>query len=212
MAARRPSATSAAQERRDRIIESTRALLRERDAVKVIVVDIAALADVAPATVYNLVGSRDEVMRAVLEAAVSDVTDRVEPVDETRPVESVVTLLTTAAEVLLEDAIAHRRAIGAMSDTADDGWLETTMGELLEDRLAVVAAAFDGSIPLARLAELIHVAFRGALISWSYGHLSDDLLAPTSEQLALHILGTTARPDIAFEIKRRLIALTKEAR
>lgn len=210
MSARRPSDSRAARERRHRIIESTRALLREREAAKVIVVDVAERAGVAPATVYNLVGTRDEVMRAVLETAISCISARVEPVDRVRPIESTVSLIRAAAEVLLDDPIAYRRAIGAMSDQSDDGWVRTTLGELLEDRLAELETAFDGSIPLSRLAELINIGLRGVLISWSYGQVTDDRLAAAGTELALHVLSTTARPDIAFEIKRRLITLAKE--
>ena len=211
MPARRPSETRAARERRRRIVDGTRQLLREREASKVIVVDIAERADVAPATVYNLVGTRDEVMRAVLDGAISEVRSRVEVVDPDRPIESIAALFDAAAEVLLDDAIAYRRAIGAMSDTGDGGWLQTTVGDLLEERLVNIASVLDGSIPLPRLAEMIHVGFRGVLISWSYGHLADERLATSGIELALHVLGTTARPDIAFEIKRRLIALAMEA-
>jgi len=210
VAARRPSERQAAQERRRRIVEGTRELLREREAAKVIVIDIAQRAGVAPATVYNLVGARDEVLRAVLDDAVDDLSARLEPADPSRPSESIVSVLTTAAHVLRGDARAYRRAIGAMSDVGDRGWLTTTVGDVLEVRLTAVGAAFDGSIPLARLAETINIGFRGVLISWSYGHVTDEELASRGEEHALHVLGTTARPHIAFDIKRRLIALAKE--
>lgn len=173
-------------------------------------VDIAERADVAPATVYNLIGTRHEVMRAVLDTAISCIADRAEPVDPAQPIESTISLLATAAEVLLEDPVAYRRAIAAMSEQGADGWLKTTLGQLLEDRLAELEVAFDGSIPLPRLAELINIGFRGVLISWSYGQIADDRLASTGAELALHVLGTTACPDIALDIKRQLITLAKE--
>lgn len=176
-----------------------------------IVIDIAAAADVSPATVYNLVGTRDEVMRAVLEDAVFDIAERLPATDGALPIDEITTLFATTADVLMGDAIAYRRAIGAMSDVGDTGWLHTTIGELIEERLMKAAASFDGSIPVGRLAELIQIGFRGVLISWSYGQLPDNCLAKTGVELALHVLVTTARPDVAAAARRRLTELAEEA-
>ena len=184
--------------------------MREREAAKVIVVDIAAAAGVSPATVYNLVGTRDEVMRAVLEDVVDTIADRVSPPDPHQPVEAISTLLRVTAEVLTEDATAYRRAIGAMGDVGETGWLQTTIGELIAARLAAAEALFDQSISVGHIAELIHIGYRGVLISWSYGQLPDNRLATTGTELALHVLGTTARAEVAAQAKRRLIELAKE--
>ncbi len=210
MSARRPSATPAAQARRDRIVGATRELLREREAAKVIVVDIAERAGVAPATVYNLIGTRDEVLVAVLDGAAACVAAGPDLVDPAQPVETVLDLIWRTVEVTTGDPVAFRRAIGAMTDTSPGVFLGTSLKEMLVDRLRVVEGSFDGSVSSERLAELIHTGLRGALISWSYGHLADEELGPVAIELALHVLGTTARPDIAFDIKRRLISLTKE--
>ena len=210
MAARRPSSSKAAQLRRQQIVDSARDLLREREAAKVIVVDIAVAAGVSPATVYNLVGTRDEVMRAVLEDVVDVIADRVSPPDPHQPIAAITTLLRVTAEVLTEDATAYRRAIGAMGDVGETGWLQTTIGELIAARLAAAEALFDQSISVGHIAELIHIGYRGVLISWSYGQLPDNRLATTGTELALHVLGTTARAEVAAQAKRRLIELAKE--
>ena len=58
----RPSSSPASAQRRQRIADATLALLRERDAAKITVADIAEAADVSVATVYNLVGPRERVL------------------------------------------------------------------------------------------------------------------------------------------------------
>lgn len=210
MSGGRPSRSPAAQARRARIIHATRELLREREADKVIVVDIAERAGVAPATIYNLVGTRDEVLVAVLDDAVAVVASGPVLIDPQRPVDTVLDLIACSMDVLASDPLVFRRAIGAMSFASPGVFVGTTLKQMLIERLVAVAESFDGSIPVERLAELIHIGLRGSLISWSYGHLDDDQLALSGAEIGLHVLSTTARPDIAFDIKRRLIRLAQE--
>jgi len=69
----RPSSAPASVRRRQEIIDAARTLLRERNADEFVVADVARVAGVSVATVYNLVGTRDRLLLAVLEQAVSDV-------------------------------------------------------------------------------------------------------------------------------------------
>ena len=63
----RPSSSPASQRRRRRIIDATFELLREHDAAKLSVADIAKVAGVSVASVYNLVGTRERVLAAVID-------------------------------------------------------------------------------------------------------------------------------------------------
>lgn len=211
MTGRRPSKSAASLGRRHQIIEAARNLLRDREAAKLTVTDVAVEADVAPATVYNLIGTKEHLMVAVLESAAELIEQQLSPADRAQPVDSVLNVVETAVDVITTDPVVHRRAIEALGEATTGVWLGTRIGRLLADRLALAEASFDGSIPSERLAELVHFGFRGVIISWAHGLVDDEALAPTSIEMALHVLGTTARPDIAFDIKRRLISLAREA-
>ena len=153
MAGLRPSTTRAALDRRRRIIEAVRTLLRRRPLDDISVADVAAEADVSPATVYNLVGTRDTLIVAMLEQSVGVVLAGLPAVDPQRPVDAIIDLIDRIATELRVDPVANRRAIAAMGGAGADGWLDTSLGDLLEDRLKACPNALDGRSTTAHIAD-----------------------------------------------------------
>ena len=206
MAGLRPSTSRAALERRRRIVDAVRGLLRERTLDDISAADVAAAAEVSPATVYNLVGTRDALIVAMLEQSVGTVLAGLPPVDPQRPVDAVVDLVDRIATELRADPIANRRAIAAMGSAGADGWLDTSLGDLIEDRLAACPAALDGRSTTSHTARMMHFGLRGVLVSWSYGHVTDDELGVVLVDVVLRLFSTSASNDVAAAIRDRLPA------
>lgn len=102
----RPSSSPASMQRRQRIADATAALLRERDAAKITVADVADEAGVSVATVYNLVGPRERVLSAVLDGYVERLEAALgsSPAHED-PLEAVVDVVRVAVVQSLHDPV-----------------------------------------------------------------------------------------------------------
>ena len=99
-------------ERRDRLIEKTRALVASRDIETLTIRDLAEECGVAVATLYNHFGSRSGVIGAALEA---DFRGRFEPlVERTRaltPADQLNERITTATRAILSDLRDYTRSV-----------------------------------------------------------------------------------------------------
>lgn len=167
----RPSSSKASQRRRAAIEEATRVLLRAHDAAEVSVSDIARQAEVSVATVYNLVGTRNRLLAGVLDGYVNRLA--VELVD--RPPaggleHAAVAVVTAAVDVAMNDPLPLRAVLRELGPLD----LEQTKGTGVDDLIAPRLRAAGASEREAReAARLIVYAFRGTLVSWAHGLISD---------------------------------------
>jgi len=169
----RPSSSPASEQRRQRIADATLALLRERDAAKITVADIAETADVSVATVYNLVGPRERVLSAVLDGYVGrlDAALGARPMHND-PVEAVVDVVRVAVTQSLHDPVPLRavlRELGPLDFAENRG---SGLEQLLLPRLRNVVSLDDDSAART-VAQLIVYGFRGVLLSWAHLLISD---------------------------------------
>jgi len=183
----RPSDSTASLRRRDAIAEATIALLRESGASDVSVAEIAARAEVSVATVYNLVGRRDRILAGVLDRYVARMGEALDAGrrDPARA-DSVITpveVVQIAIDESLTDPIPLRtvlRELGPLHLAANKG---AGIEAYLEP--ALLASGLD-TREAAETARLIVYGFRGVLLSWAHGLVTD-------EEFATDTLLTTAR-------------------
>ena len=177
----RPSDSKASQRRRVAIAEATLSLLRTRDAAEVAVSDIAAEAGVSVATVYNLVGRKDQLLAGVIDAYVHRV--------------SVEVVKQSPATELVQAALSDPLPLGAVVREPGTLNLVQTKGmgidQLIEPRLCAAGA----SVSEAReAAQLIVYGFWGTIVSWALGLISDARFRHdaelVSERLLLGTFGT----------------------
>ena len=164
--------------RRDAILDSTMALLTELPIAEVTIDRIAAHAELAPATVYNLLGSREEIMTACMNRVLEGLVDRLLELDiDADPIAAASAVVDYSSAAFLEQSVAFRKVIGEINTVSLGGRrLSFDPGQL---QIAAMKAAQKRGIlrpdinPTA-IGRQIYLSFTGALHAWAAGRLSDD--------------------------------------
>ena len=185
----RPSNSKASQRRRVAIAEATLALLRARNAAEVAVSDIAAEAGVSVATVYNLVGRKDQILAGVIDGYVHRVSvELVKQPPATELVQAASVVITTAVDAALSDPLPLRAVVrepGTLNLVQTKGM---GVDELIEPRLCAAGASLGEA---REVAQLIVYGFWGAIISWALGLISDARFRDDAELVTKRlVLGT----------------------
>ena len=185
----RPSNSKASQRRRVAIAEATLTLLRARDAAEVAVSDIAAEAGVSVATVYNLVGRKDQILAGVIDGYVHRVSvELVKQPPATDLVQAASVVITTAVDAALSDPLPLRAVVrepGTLNLAQTKG-----MGveQIIETRLCAAGASLGEA---REVAQLIVYGFWGTIVSWALGLISDARFRDDAELVTKRlVLGT----------------------
>jgi len=164
--------------RRDAILDSTMALLAELPIDNVTIDRIAAHAELAPATVYNLMGSREEVMAACINRVLEGVVDRLLVIDiDADPIAAASAVVDYCSAAFLDQGTAFRQVIGEINTFSLGGLrLSFDPGQL---QIAAMKAAqqrgiLRPDINATAVGRQIYLSFTGALHAWAAGRLSDD--------------------------------------
>ncbi len=185
----RPSNSKASQRRRVAIAEATLTLLRTRDAAEVAVSDIAAEAGVSVATVYNLVGRKDQILAGVIDGYVHRVSvELVKQPPATELVQAASVVITTAVDAALRDPLPLRAVVrepGTLNLVQTKGM---GVDQLIEPRLCAAGASLSEA---REAAQLIVYAFWGPIVSWALGLISDARFRDDAELVTRRlVLGT----------------------
>lgn len=164
--------------RREAIVDSALALLRQHSLQEVSIERIAAGAEVSPATVYNLVGSREQLLVACVDRVLERLLDDLVALGpDLGPIERARLVVDRSAEALIADRDVYRQIVGAVGDVMRAGSsLVMDPGQLqvaaMRDahRLGVLRADVDP----AAVGRQIYLSYNGALMAWAGGALSDD--------------------------------------
>ena len=187
MTGTRPSESPASQQRRRTIIDAAIELLRDRDLEKISVADIADVARVAVATVYNLIGPRERVLSAVLDRYVEQLADALAaqrqdsgPSQHVSAADAVVNVIESANNHILSDPVPVRAVLRELGPLQFAENRELGLGELLLPRGRRLT---DSDHEADLLVSLIVYGFRGVLMSWAHDLIDDDTFACDSKRL-----------------------------
>lgn len=210
MSGARPSQTTASRQRRATILDAARGLIADRGVDKLVIADVAERADVSVATIYNLVGTRDRLLIALLDDVAETVRTRLVEQPSSEGIDGCVEVITAACETVIADASTVRTVLASVGAIAPDQWLTEGMGGAIIESVeeAMTSGHLADDLPAAAIANGIHLGFRGALISWVFGLLSDAELTPNAEQMTLHVLANAATPAQRRRIQKQLQELT----
>ena len=156
------------RQRRQRILEATRELLREDPDRSPSVDRIAARAEVAPATVFNLIGPREEIWAALANEALAELDVRIAAFPELEPHERARRIVAASVDVCLADARVYRHVLAHWSSSARLLRREPTPG-----LVACLRDAGTGAIGPEALAEVVATACTGALHQWAGGLIGE---------------------------------------
>lgn len=196
-------------ERRVRIVQAARDLLREGGGAEVSMRAIAARAGVSPATPYNLFGSK----RAVLVSVLEDIRDFGK-------------LFASAAQLGPFERLLHAATLAVGYYERDPDfyrvlWLNLLGNQGGEDRSAIfnpkrdafwgdlLQAAADAGLlrpglPVDALRRTLDATFRGTMLEWAIGALPTPALQEAVTLAYLLVLRGAASPKGAVWLERRL--------
>jgi AcrR family transcriptional regulator len=204
--------------RRNAIMDSTLELLREAPLPEVSIERIAARAEVSPATVYNLVGSREQLLLACVDRVIEHLVDTLLKVDPTEdPIGAAVTIVEQSAEAFIADRAAFRQIIGALSDFSRTGSMMAVDPAQLQ--IAAMSAAQQAGIlrrdiDVAAVGRQIYLSYNGAIFAWAGCGLTDNGLRLAVQHglwTALAAFGTDEhRPRFLRRLRKLGPALTAE--
>jgi AcrR family transcriptional regulator len=196
-------------ERRHRIIQAARELIRETGNAGLSMRALAARAGVSLATPYNLFGSKRAIVLAVLED-VREFQDRFAHLRLTDPLERLFAAVDMAVEFYIADPPFYRTLWAAVFDTSDDvrreiyNWKRNDfwMG-LIKD--SAEAGAIAPTINLELLFHQLDHVFRSSMLDWVVGELEPELLAPSIRYGYALILKGAASADWRGPLDVRLV-------
>jgi AcrR family transcriptional regulator len=167
------------ERRRQAILEAALELLRSNDIQAVTIEQIAARAEVSPPTIYNLVGTREQLLVALVDRISEDLAEWFPPPEGAveDPIGTARRAVDESVAAFVADSAAYRQVVRALGDLAVSGSRLTFDPSPLHvsamrraQELGILRPDLD-PVALGRQSLLAYVA---ALNSWAAGGLSDE--------------------------------------
>jgi AcrR family transcriptional regulator len=165
--------------RREAILDATLELLRHEPLTAVTTERIAERAEVSAMTVYNLVGTREALLIALVDRVIDDlVNELARRLEEgTRdPIADARMIIEVSIAAFVADSSAYRQIMGSLRELAAAGTrMEVDPAQLQvvavreAQRQGIVGEAFDASA----IGKQIYLGYLGAVMAWVGGILDD---------------------------------------
>ena len=197
------------QERRRRIIDAARALIRETGNAGLSMRALAARAGVSLATPYNLFGSKHAIILAVLED-VREYQERFAALRSSDPIERIFVAIDLAIEYYMNDPRFYRTLWASVFDTSDEirSDIFNPRRNAFWHRLimaAVEAGAIAKEIDPDVLLTHLDFVLRSAMHGWVVGEIEQAQLLPTVVCGSALILCGAATPDWRGPLQARIL-------
>jgi AcrR family transcriptional regulator len=200
--------------RRARIVEATCAMMREFDLADLSVKMIADRADVSPATVYNLFGTKGAILVRVYERDLEDFEQRVSRARSADALEAIFDAIDIAVDRYRDDARFYRAALSTRNGGLDQPMVAAAHRPRVEFWRALAARAIAegrlrAEVDAGRLAVLLIQISGGALGRWVSNLIAvDELHLETSYGVAVVLLAFAAAAERP-RLQARLTALER---
>jgi len=167
------------ERRRQAILDAALALLRSNDIREVTIEQIATLAEVSSPTVYNLVGTREQLLVALVDRISEDLAERLALADGALadPIATARRGVEESVSAFVRESAAYRQIVRALGDLAFSGSRLTFdpaqlhVGAMRRAReLGILRPDLDPEA-LGRQSLL---SYSAALVAWAAGDLDDD--------------------------------------
>lgn len=163
--------------RRNAVLDAALDLLDQPDAMPLTTERIAELAEVSVATVYNLVGTREQLLVALIDRLIADLIESARAAPPAAdPVDGLKQLIALSVDVLARRPVAYRRVVLQLTAAASAD-MHTKLSPATLAAVAFQHAQQKGAVradldPQA-LAGQLYLSYNGALLRWAAGALSD---------------------------------------
>jgi AcrR family transcriptional regulator len=210
--------------RRDAILDAALSILDVDPAESLTVDRVALLAELSPATVYNLVGGRDEVLRAlavrIVERTGSELIahaeaghPRVDALWMSRLTIDLGSTLLVERPAALRRLISYLGSLGtsALLLTGSDGTpLDAPDPHISTMRHAQKKGMIRRNLDPVVLGTLVANAYNGALLRWSYGGIDDTRLAPFCRLGLISVAASACTAPHRAGLEREMATLSRE--
>jgi|TARA_R110002110_G_scaffold260860_1_gene476658 AcrR family transcriptional regulator len=185
--------------RRDAILDAAITLLGVRDSHNVTTDEIADVAGVAPATVYNLIGTRDDLVHAIVARVLEDLAESLtalaadEPPD---PIAAAFLVVDQTVHAFTTHSAAFRRIVALAQSTARAERIHDPSNlQVKAMQAAQSMCIIRDDVDAAALGRQIFVSYSGALSLWSNDRLDDDGFSTVARHGLLTALAAAATDD-----------------
>jgi len=192
------------QQRRERILEAIRELLRDSPEETPTVERIAELADLSPATVFNLVGPREQQWAAMGDALLRELDACLAFAADQDPRDQARRIVGETAELFIADAAVFRHLVNSWGRS----------GALLQEnpvpqlraafRRGQAAGMLRPNLDVEALVGHIATACAGALRQWAAGQISDAAFRTRVRFAVDVVFAASASEDCAAELQAPL--------
>jgi AcrR family transcriptional regulator len=196
--------------RRDAVLEAALDLFDRDDPAPVTTERIAHVAELSVATVYNLVGTREQLLMALIDRLIADLVATSRAVDPPAdPIRGLRLFIELSVDVLVTRPTAYRRIVLQLTAVASaDLHTQLSPGTLAATafRHAQQSGAVRTDLDADALATQLYLSFNGALLRWAAGALTND----DFKTAALHGLATVLAAAATSKARSRALADLRE--
>lgn len=161
------------QRRVAQILEATRSLLREQPDESPSVERIAARAEVAPATIFNLIGPREQIWAALADSMLAELERRNDQLRTGDPYAAARAIVAATVETICADADIYRHVLANWSASGRLLRRDPTRQLVACLRAGVDAGTLRDDLDLKALGEAISTACTGAAHQWAARMIDD---------------------------------------
>ena len=171
--------------RRQRILLEARRIVAQQGYDALTTRNLAKAAGVTQPTLYNLIGSKEDIFRALTAESVQRVWDKLNRFKSASPLETVEAVAIESIDLFAEDeayyraaTIASDRIVGSLTAHSNSDEPRFFVGKesvrmaTEAAQQAIDAGHLQGRIPARTLGEQMYICYRGPLRDWAYGFIS----------------------------------------
>ena len=198
--------------RRDAILDALISLLNSKQSAEVTNEEIASLAGVAPATIYNLVGTRGDLMVAAINRELAKMAESMAQRKGQNPVEMAVRNVELAVEIFATNSSAFRQILPIARRVAKPETIshDPSSFQVEAMRLAQQAGVIRNDVDAGGLGRQIHLSYTGAITLWSTGRLDDEGFNTAAMHGLYTALTAAATEHYRPEFARQFVRLSAE--
>ena len=197
--------------RRDAILDAAVTLLGKRDSKDITTEEIATLAGVSAATVYNLVGTRNELMYQLVSRILTDLTKSLQSLDPGNPIAAAQLIIDHTVRAFVSNPNAYRQvvAVTQRAAAAQPTPVDPSSFQVVAMRQAQSMGIIRNDIDASGLARQIFLSYTGAAMQWSAGRLDDAGLLTAARHGLFTALAAAATDDHREQFIDRMRPLSK---
>ena len=197
--------------RRDAILDAAVILLGTRDSADITTEEIASLAGVSAATVYNLIGTRNELMYQLVSRILTDLAESLQAIDPGDPIAEAQLIIEHTVRAFVSNPNAYRQVIAVTQHAAaaQPTPVEPASFQVVAMRKAQSMGIIRNDIDASGLARQIFLSYTGAAMLWSAGRLDDAGLLTAARHGLFTALAAAATDEHREQFINRLRPLSK---